>query len=78
MIYIKSLVAGLLAVMVACLLIFVTGILVLIVVSVMSKDQDSGIGFDFIAFGRSALALSIGLLAFIAGFLWEYLRISRG
>ncbi|HEY2168518.1 MAG TPA: hypothetical protein VGJ30_02765 [Candidatus Angelobacter sp.] len=77
MIYIKSIVAGLLAVMLAYLLVFVIGISVLIIANVPSKEQDSVIGFDIVAFGRSLLAISIGVLAFIAGFVWEYLRVSR-
>jgi len=77
MIFVKSLVAGLLAVIVAGALVFVIGISVLVVLSIMSKDQESAIGFDFVAFGRSALAFAIGVLAFITGFVWEYLRISR-
>jgi hypothetical protein len=75
-IYLKSLGVGLLAVLLVGLLVIGVGILVLIVVSIFSKNQDSVIGFDFVALGRSRLVLSIGLLAFVAGFLWEYMRIS--
>jgi hypothetical protein len=43
----------------------------------MTKKRDSGIGFDIVAFGRSPLGRVIVVLAFIAGFTWEYLRVSR-
>jgi hypothetical protein len=53
------------------------GIVTIIVLNIISKDKESTIGFDIIAFGRSALGIAIGVLAFIAGFFWEYLRVSR-
>jgi hypothetical protein len=74
-IYIKSAVAGLFAVMAAYLLVVAIGVSALILAS--SKERDSGIGFDIVAFGRSLLGSAIGVLAFIGGFLWEYLRVSR-
>jgi uncharacterized BrkB/YihY/UPF0761 family membrane protein len=77
MIYIKSFFAGLCAAMFAGLVVFVIGIVTLIVLNIMSKDKESSIGFDIIGFGRSALGIAIGALAFIAGFFWEYLRVSR-
>jgi uncharacterized BrkB/YihY/UPF0761 family membrane protein len=76
-IYVKSTVAGLLAVMLTYLLVIVIGISLLIAANVMSKEQDSVIGFDVVAFGRSLLGMAIVVLAFIAGFFWEYLRVSR-
>jgi uncharacterized membrane protein YciS (DUF1049 family) len=76
-IYIKSIGAGLFAVMLAYLLIFLIAISVFVIASVMSKQQGSGIGFDIVAFARSLLAIAIGALTFIAGFFWEYLRVSR-
>jgi len=75
MIYIKSLFAGLCAAILAGLVVFVIGILTLIVLNIRSKDQETSIGFDLIGFGRSALGIAIGALAFVAGFAWEYLRI---
>lgn len=75
MIYVKSTVAGLFAVMAAYLLAISIGILVLIIASV--KEQASGIGFDIVAFGRSFLGRAISVRAFISGFLCEYLRVSR-
>jgi hypothetical protein len=76
-IYVKSTVAGLLAVILTYLLVVVIGISVLIAASVTRKEQDSAIGFDVVAFGRSLLARVIDVLAFIGGFLWEYFRVSR-
>jgi uncharacterized BrkB/YihY/UPF0761 family membrane protein len=76
-IYVKSTVAGLLAVMLTYLLVIVIGISLLIAANVMSKEQDSVIGFDVVAFGRSLLGMAIVVLAFITGFFWEYLRVSR-
>ena len=63
--------------MFAGLVVFVIGIVTLIVLNIMSKDKESSIGFDIIGFGRSALGIAISVLAFIAGFFWEYLRVSR-
>jgi hypothetical protein len=63
--------------MLAYLMVFVLGISVLIIASVMSKEQDAGIGFDIVAFARSLVGIATGVLAFIAGFFWEYLRVSR-
>ena len=74
MIYIKSTLAGLLAVMVTCLLIVAIGISVLVIAS--SKERDTVIGFDIVAFGRSLLGRAIGVLAFVGGSFWEYLRVS--
>jgi hypothetical protein len=70
-------VAGLLLIMLTYFLVFVTGVSVLIIASVTSKEQDPGIGFDIIAFARSLVGIAIGVLAFIAGFFWEYLRVLR-
>jgi hypothetical protein len=75
-IYVKSTAAGLLAAMVAYLLIVAIGVSVLIIAN--PKEQNSGIGFDVVAFGRSLLGRAIGVLAFVGGFFWEYLRVSRG
>ena len=77
MIYIKSTFAGLIAVVGAYFLLAAIGVLVLVITSAMRNDQDSVIGFDVIALGRSLLAIATGVLAFIAGFFWEYLRISK-
>lgn len=63
--------------MFAGLAVFVIGIVTLIVLNIMSKDKESSIGFDIIGFGRSALGIGIGVLAFMAGFFWEYLRVLR-
>jgi hypothetical protein len=65
-IYVKSTVAGLLAVMLTYLLVIVIGISLLIAANVMSKEQDSVIGFDVVAFGRSLLGMAIVVLAFLA------------
>jgi hypothetical protein len=58
-------------------LVIVIGISVLIIANAMRKEQDSVIGFDIVEFRRSLLVRVIGVLAFIAGFFWEYLRVSR-
>jgi hypothetical protein len=77
MIYIKSFFAGLCAAMFAGLLVVVIGVVTLVVLNIMSKDQESSIGFDIIGFGRSALGIAIGVLAFVAGFVGEYVRVSK-
>jgi len=73
---IKSIGVGLLAVMLA-FLVLVTGISALIIAGVKSKEQGSVIGFDIVAFARSLLGIAIVVLTFIAGFFWEYSRISK-
>jgi hypothetical protein len=75
-IYIKSTVAGLFAVLAAYLSVVAIGISVLVIASVMSKEWDSGIGFDIVAFGQSVLGVAISVFAFMAGFFWEYLSVS--
>jgi len=63
--------------MLAYLLVLVTGISALIIAGVKSKEQGSVIGFDIVAFARSLLGIAIVVLTFIAGFFWEYSRISK-
>jgi hypothetical protein len=76
MIYVKAAIAGVAAVFAAGLVAFAVGISALIVYSFKSRNQETGIGWDIVAFTRSAWAQLIGLLAFIAGFIWEYRRVS--
>jgi hypothetical protein len=75
MIYLKSFVAGLIAVCAAGMVVVLVATSILVFLSFKSQSEDSSIGFDIVAFGRSSLAWTIGLAAFTAGFVWEYRRI---
>jgi hypothetical protein len=77
MIYIKSAIAGFAAVIAIALVAFAIGIFILIFLSFRARTQDSGIGWDFVAFARSSSVAFIALLTFIAGFIWEYRRLSH-
>jgi hypothetical protein len=75
MIYLKSIVAGLVAVFSVAVLVLV-GIVTYLGVSA-SKEQDEGtIGWDPISVIRPGPVLII-LAVFVAGFLWEFRRASR-
>ncbi len=75
MIYLKSIMAGLVAVFSVVLLLFVGIVSYLWVLT--SKEQGAGaIGWDPISVIRPGPVLII-LAVFVAGFLWEFRRASR-
>jgi uncharacterized BrkB/YihY/UPF0761 family membrane protein len=76
MIILKSLAAGLLAVLATAIVIVVSAIGALLVLSAKNQSEDTSIGWDPIAFGRAPLAWIIFLLSFAAGFYWQYRRIA--
>jgi hypothetical protein len=79
MIYVKSLLAGLLAVLVACTSIVVLVVVWLTVYSMTHPSQQEGsIGWDPISLVRlNPRIWLIVALIFCAGFVWEYRRLAR-
>ena len=75
MIILKSLAAGLLAVLATVVVITILVIVALLVFSARNHAEDIAIGWDPVAFGRTPLAWIVFLLAFAAGFYWQYRRI---
>jgi hypothetical protein len=75
MIILKSLAAGLLAVLATAITITILAILALLALSARNHGENTFIGWDPVAFARTPLAWIIFLLAFAAGFYWQYRRI---
>ncbi len=75
MIYLKSIVAGLVAVF-SVLGLFVVGVVITLFIAAR-KGGDDGIGWDPIALVRPVPILIV-LAIFVAGFLWEFRRGNRG
>lgn len=78
MIYLKSALAGAVAVVAALLL---TALIMIVTLTVESRNLPGGqtIGWDPVTFYRnSGLAWITLALAFLIGFVWEYRRVSRG
>ena len=75
MIILKSLAAGLLAVLATAMTITILSIVALLVLSAKNHRKDTSFGWDPVAFARAPLAWIIFLLAFAAGFYWQYRRI---
>jgi uncharacterized BrkB/YihY/UPF0761 family membrane protein len=75
MIILKSIAAGLIAVLATAMVIIILAIVALLVLSARNHAEDTAIGWDPVAFGRAPLPWIIFLLAFAAGFYWRYRRI---
>jgi uncharacterized BrkB/YihY/UPF0761 family membrane protein len=75
MIILKSLAAGLLAVFATAITITILAIVAVLALSAGNHGEDTSIGWDPVAFARAPLAWIIFLLAFAAGFYWQYRRI---
>jgi hypothetical protein len=75
MIYLKSIVAGFVAVFSVAVLVFV-GTMIYLVVSTSKEQGEGSIGWDPISVMRPGPLLII-LAVFVAGFLWELRRASR-
>jgi len=71
----KSLAAGLLAVLATAMTITILAIVAVLALSVRNNREDTSIGWDPVAFARAPLAWIIFLLAFAAGFYWQYRTI---
>jgi uncharacterized BrkB/YihY/UPF0761 family membrane protein len=75
MIYLKSIMAGLVTVLSLTVLLFV-GIVIRLWVSASKEQGAKAIGWDPISLIRPGPVLII-LAVFVAGFLWEFRRASR-
>jgi hypothetical protein len=75
MIYLKGIVAGIVAVFSVAVLLFV-GIVTYLVVSPSKEQGEGAIGWDPVSVIRPGPVLII-LAVFVAGFLWEFRRASR-
>ncbi|HEV8524936.1 MAG TPA: hypothetical protein VGQ71_10590 [Terriglobales bacterium] len=75
MIWVKSLAMGLLFLVLAIVL---TPFVALAVGNlVIRRKEGAAIGFDIVAFSRSPFAWILFGLVFLAGFCWEYRRLSK-
>jgi len=76
MIFLKSIAAGLTAVLATAVAIAVSAIVALFLLSARNQTNDTVIGWDLVEFGRAPLAWIIFLFAFEAGFYWQYGRLA--
>jgi uncharacterized BrkB/YihY/UPF0761 family membrane protein len=74
-IYLKSAVAGLIAVMIAMAATFGAAIVSVIVIS-RRASEDTTIGWDPVSFARDPLPWIVMALVFTAGFWWKYHRLT--
>jgi uncharacterized BrkB/YihY/UPF0761 family membrane protein len=75
MIYLKSIMAGVVAALSLMVLLFV-GIVIRLWVSASKEQGAKAIGWDPISLIRPGPLLII-LVVFVAGFLWEFRRVAR-
>jgi hypothetical protein len=73
-VYFRGVIAGALAVLASAVVVFVVAFIALIRLSGRAADNAS-YGWDPVAFARTPLAWTIVVLAFAAGFYWQYHRI---
>jgi hypothetical protein len=76
MIFLKSIAAGLTAVLATAVAIAVSAIVALFLLSARNQANDTVIAWDPVAFGRTSFAWIIFLFAFAAGFYWQYRRMA--
>ena len=74
-IYLKSVVAGLIAVMIALAAVMGAAIVFVIVIS-RRTSEDTSIGWDPVSFARDPLPLIVMALVFAVGFWWKYRRLT--
>jgi hypothetical protein len=72
-IYLKCMIAGGVAVLASAITISAVAVVAILWMSRHTEDGTS-YGWDPVAFARTPLALTIFLLAFAAGFYWQYSR----
>jgi hypothetical protein len=76
MLYFKSVLAGIAAIIVAEFIVIAGAITLLFVIaSRRPAGEEGGIGWDPVAFGRTTPGWIILVLAFIVGFWWQYRRL---
>jgi hypothetical protein len=71
-VYLKSMIAGALAVFISAVVVNVVAVVAIIWMS--GRTEDGSYGWDPVAFARTPLAWTIFLLAFAAGFYWQFHR----
>lgn len=71
MVYLKSAAVGIIAVFIGMIL-FVLAMMIYF--SLVTKRTGEAIGWDPVSFVRSTLGRVIIVVAFVAGFLWEFRR----
>jgi hypothetical protein len=71
-VYLKSMIAGALAVIISAVAVNVVAVVAIIWMS--GRTEDGSYGWDPVAFARTPLAWTIFLLAFAAGFYWQFHR----
>jgi uncharacterized BrkB/YihY/UPF0761 family membrane protein len=74
MIYVKSTLVGLLAVLVTAILIVVVGGVYLSVA--FRSSQTGAVGWDLISLAKQWTWLTVALAIFLVGFFWEFFRLS--
>jgi len=74
-IYLKSVVAGLIGVMIALAAVMGAAIVSVIVIS-RRTSEDTSIGWDPVSFARDPLPLIVMALVFAVGFWWQYRRLT--
>jgi hypothetical protein len=75
MIILKSLAAGLLAVLATVVVITILAVVALLVLSARNNSDETVIGWDPVAFGHEPLPWIIFLFVFAIGFYWQSRRI---
>jgi len=79
MIYFRSVLAGLAATVIAEILVIIAAMAMLVIMAKQPSNSDFVfVGWDPVFFARTAPGLIILLLAFVAGFWWEYRRAAAG
>jgi hypothetical protein len=71
-VYLKSMIAGALAVIISAVAVNVVAVVAIIWMS--GRTEDGSYGWDPVAFARTPLAWTIFLLAFAVGFYWQFHR----
>jgi hypothetical protein len=77
MIYLKSLLAGILAALVSCVVVVVSFFLILFLPSIFTIASSGSGGIGAVSAGVPGLLLVIPVLAFAGGFYWQFRRSSR-
>lgn len=71
-VYLRSMISGALAVLISAIAVNVVAVMAIIWMS--DGTEDGAYGWDPVAFARTPLAWTIFLLAFAAGFYWQFHR----
>jgi hypothetical protein len=72
-VYFKCAIVGVVALSLCAMIVVLTALVAIIWMS-RRAEGDTVIGWDFVSFAKTPLVWTIFLLAFAAGFYWEYCR----